>query len=121
MTSKILVHATHGQEDPERGDAAFHRRQCGRQRRSGGGGAAGRSTGSGWRRTATPTPSRRAGFPPLRDVIQAFVANGGQIWACGTCAKPRGIGEGDLVAGATIVTAAHVVEYLASGAAALTI
>ena len=25
-------------------------------------------------------------FQPLKEVIQSFLANGGQIWACGTCA-----------------------------------
>jgi hypothetical protein len=46
-------------------------------------------------------------------------ANGGQIWACGTCAKPRGITEDDLIEGARIVTASYVVQYLASGAASI--
>jgi intracellular sulfur oxidation DsrE/DsrF family protein len=35
---------------------------------------------------------------------------GGQIWACGACTKPRGIGEADLIPGAKIVTAANVVN-----------
>jgi uncharacterized protein len=61
-----------------------------------------------------------AGLPALADVMSQFVANGGRIWACGACTKPRGITQEDLVAGATIVTAAQVVELLASGAASLT-
>ncbi len=59
------------------------------------------------------------GFPPLREVLGSFVANGGQIWACGTCTKPRGITATDLVEGARIVTAANVVEYVAGGVATL--
>jgi predicted peroxiredoxin len=51
--------------------------------------------------------------------MQSFVANGGQIWVCGACAKPRGITEQDLIEGAKIVTAANAVQYLASGAASL--
>jgi predicted peroxiredoxin len=51
--------------------------------------------------------------------MQSFVKNGGQIWVCGACAKPRGITDKDLVEGAKIVTAASAVEYLASGAASL--
>lgn len=62
---------------------------------------------------------RKEGFPPLKEVMQSFLSNGGQIWACGTCAKPRGITEDDLVEGARIVTAAHVVQYIASGASAI--
>jgi predicted peroxiredoxin len=61
----------------------------------------------------------KEGFQPLADVMRSFVDNGGQIWACGTCAKPRGIGEADLIPGARIVTAANVVECLATGAASL--
>jgi uncharacterized protein len=59
------------------------------------------------------------GLPALRDVMTQFVAAGGRIWACGACTKPRGITQDDLVEGATIVTAAQVVELLASGAASL--
>jgi predicted peroxiredoxin len=58
---------------------------------------------------------QKEGFPVLKDVMQQFVANGGQIWACGTCAKPRGIAEADLINGARIVTAAYVIQHLAQG------
>ena len=61
----------------------------------------------------------KEGFPPLREVMQSFVANGGEIWACGTCTKPRGIGESDLIPGARIVTAAYVVEQMAAGASSI--
>lgn len=59
------------------------------------------------------------GFAPLKETLDSFVANGGKIWACGACAAPRGIAEADVIDGAKIVTAANVVEYLASGAASL--
>jgi predicted peroxiredoxin len=61
----------------------------------------------------------KEGFPPLRDVLRSYVANGGQIWACGTCTKPRGITEDRLIDGAKIVNAVSVVEYVASGAQTL--
>jgi predicted peroxiredoxin len=61
----------------------------------------------------------KEGFQPLKEVMQAFVANGGQVWVCGTCAKPRGITEADLIEGAHLVTAAYVVQYLASGATSI--
>jgi uncharacterized protein len=51
--------------------------------------------------------------------MQSFMNNGGQIWACGACTRPRGISDADLIEGARIVTAANAVEYLASGAASL--
>src|SRR4051812_13330951 len=62
---------------------------------------------------------QKEGFQPLKEVMDAFIANGGQIWACGTCAKPRGITETDLIQGAQVVTAAYVVKYIASGATSI--
>jgi predicted peroxiredoxin len=61
----------------------------------------------------------KEGFQPLKEVMGAFVGNGGQVWVCGTCAKPRGITEADLIEGAHIVTAAYVVQQMASGAATI--
>ena len=55
------------------------------------------------------------GMPPLSEVIASILANGGQIWACGACTKPRGIGEDDLIEGARIISAADVVAELAGG------
>jgi predicted peroxiredoxin len=120
MTSKIIVHATHGQEDPERATLPFIVANVAANADQE---AVVLLTIEGvWLATKGYADTiEKAGFPPLREVIQAFVANGGQIWVCGTCAKPRGISETDLIPRATIVTAAHVVDYLASGAATLTI
>jgi sulfur relay (sulfurtransferase) complex TusBCD TusD component (DsrE family) len=52
--------------------------------------------------------------------MRQFLDNGGQLWACGACTKPRGITEADLIPAARIVTADNVVEYMASGASTLT-
>src|ERR687886_41098 len=46
-------------------------------------------------------------------------ANGGRIWVCGACAKPRGITQEHLVEGAQIIGAATAVEALVSGAQTL--
>lgn len=62
---------------------------------------------------------QKEGFQPLKEVMDAFIANGGQIWACGTCTKPRAITEADLIQGAQVVTAAYVVQYVASGATSI--
>jgi len=56
------------------------------------------------------------GLPALADLYREFVANGGQVWLCGACTKPRGIGEDQLADGATIVGAARVVEEIVNGA-----
>jgi len=63
---------------------------------------------------------QHADNPPTGKILADYVANGGRIWACGACTAPRGITADDLVEGATIVTAANLVEALASGASTVT-
>jgi uncharacterized protein len=55
------------------------------------------------------------GMPPLREVLDSLLANGGEIWACGACTKPRGITEEDMIEGARIISAVDFVAELASG------
>jgi predicted peroxiredoxin len=59
---------------------------------------------------------QHADNPPTGKILADFVTNGGRVWACGACTGPRGITAEDLVDGATIVTAANLVEALADGA-----
>jgi len=112
--AKILVNCTHGKEDPERASLPFI---VGNVAASADQEAVVLLTIDGvWVATKGYADNiRKEGFPPLKDTLQSFVANGGQIWACGTCTKPRGISEADLIEGARIVTAAFIVEYLAQG------
>lgn len=60
------------------------------------------------------------GFAALGDLMEGFVEAGGSILVCSPCAKKRGIGEGDLVPGATIVGGATVIELMVNGAQTLT-
>ena len=55
------------------------------------------------------------GLPPLREVLDSLLANGGQVWACGACTKPRGITDEHLIEGARIISAADVVAELTDG------
>jgi predicted peroxiredoxin len=57
-----------------------------------------------------------AGLPKLCDLLAEFVQNGGRVWLCGACAKPRGITEDQLIEGVSIVGAAKVVEEVVAGA-----
>lgn len=58
------------------------------------------------------------GMPPLVDLVRRFVDGGGEIWLCSACATKRGItGDQELIAGATIVGAARIVEALTEGRA----
>src|SRR3984893_18261555 len=56
------------------------------------------------------------GLPKLCDLLREFVGNGGEVWLCGACTKPRGITEDDLAEGVRIIGAARVVEEVAAGA-----
>ena len=119
LMATIIVNATHGPEDPERATLAFI---TGNVAATADQDAIvlltieGAWLGVRGRADVVGYP----GMPALRDVMSQFVAAGGRIWACGACTKPRGITQDDLVEGATIVTAAQVVELLASGAGSLT-
>ena len=56
------------------------------------------------------------GFAPLRELMANFVKAGGTIWVCSPCFKRRKLDETKLVAGATIVGGAKLVEFLSQGA-----
>lgn len=116
--AKIMVNCTHGQEDPERATLAF---VVGNVAASADQEAVVLLTIDGvWNATRGYADKiQKEGFQPLQEVMKSFVSNGGQIWVCGACAKPRGITDKDLVEGAKFVTAANAVEYLVSGAASL--
>ena len=59
------------------------------------------------------------GLPVLKDLFGEFVGNGGEVWLCGSCTKPRGITEDQCAKGAKIVGAAKVVEEITNGARAV--
>ncbi len=116
--SKILVNVTHGKDDPERATLGMI---VGNVAATADQEVVVLLTIDGvWLATKGYADDvHKEGFQPLREVMQAYVANGGQLWACGACTKPRGIAQADLIEGAKIVTAANVVEYMASGASTL--
>ena len=116
--ARIMANCTHGKDDPERATLPFI---VGNVAATADQEAVVLLTMDGvWLATIGYAEGiQKEGFQPLEEVIQSFVANGGQIWACGACTKPRGITEADLIQGAKIVTAANVVEYMASGASTL--
>ncbi len=116
--AKLLINCTHGQEDAERATLAFI---VGNVAASADQEAVVLLTIEGVRNATRGYADDvcKEGFQPLKDVMQSFVSNGGKIWVCGACAKPRNITESDLIEGARIVTAASAVEYLTSGASSM--
>jgi predicted peroxiredoxin len=55
------------------------------------------------------------GYAPLDEIITNFVKNGGKIWVCGACSKPRNITAEQLIEGTVFVGAAAVVEAMVTG------
>jgi len=115
MSDLLIFNCTHGKDEPERATLPFV--------------AANIAAATGqlavvlctieavWLGTLGGTDGiAQPGLPVLEDLYREFIDNGGQVWLCGACAKPRGITEEQLVKGSTIVGAAKVVEEVAMGA-----
>ena len=116
--AKILIHNTHGKDDVERATLAFVVANVGL---SSGQEVTTLLTIDGvWVATQGYTDDLQAyGFAPLGELVQKFVANGGILWVCGACAKPRNITAEQLISGAQLVGAAAAIEALANGAQSL--
>ena len=115
MSEKLIFNCTRGKEDPERATLPFVVANIAA--------TAGQDAvvlctiEAVWLGTEGGTAGiAQAGLPALHDVYMEFVDNGGQVWLCGACTKPRGIGEHGLAKGASIVGAAKVVEEVVAGA-----
>jgi predicted peroxiredoxin len=58
---------------------------------------------------------REEGFAPLKELMENFVKAGGQIWVCSPCFARRKLDDKNLVAGATVVGGAKLIEFLSDG------
>lgn len=56
------------------------------------------------------------GMKPLDDVVQAYVDNGGILWVCKACADAKGVTADDLIDGAEIAGAGHLLGFVDNGA-----
>jgi predicted peroxiredoxin len=115
MSDKLIFNCTYGKEDPERATLPFVAANIAA--------AAGQEAivlctiEAVWLGTLGGTDGiAQPGLPKLGDLHREFIDNGGQVWLCGACTKPRGITDDQLARGATIVGAATVVEEIISGA-----
>ena len=114
----VLIHLSRGQEDVERATLAFVVANAGLT--AGQESTALLTLDAVWLATRGFTEGMQAsGFAPLGDVMKGFVENGGKLWVCGACAKPRGITADQLVDGAMVVGAVAAVEALVGGARSL--
>jgi len=51
-----------------------------------------------------------AGFPPLQDLLEAFLEQGGKLWVCDPCIKARQISKEDLIEEAEIMAGATLID-----------
>lgn len=115
MSDRLIFNCTYGPENPERATLPFLAANIAA--------AAGQDavvlctieavrlgTEGGTEGVASP------GLPVLTDLFAEFVSNGGTVWLCGACTKPRNITEDQVAKGAMIVGAAKVVEEMIAGA-----
>jgi len=115
MSGRMLFNCTHGREDPERALLPFVAANVAA--------TAGQqalvvcTVDAVWLGTADGAEGVCSkDLPPLAELLPTFLSNGGEVWLCGACTKPRGIAEGDCAEGVKIVGAATIIEAIASGA-----
>lgn len=59
------------------------------------------------------------GFKPPAELIESFVANGGQLIVCPPCFKTRGLAEDKFVGNCVLAVGARLVELFSQGAACI--
>ena len=57
---------------------------------------------------------------PLKELLQAFIERGGDVWACPPCTTARGYNQDCLIDGVVISGASVIFERISNGAATLT-
>ena len=118
MSELMIFNCTYGKDNPERATLPFLAANIAA--------TAGQKVAvvctieAAWLGTAGGTDGIHAeGLPPLAQIFAELVENGGEVWLCNACTKPRGITEEHVVPGASIVGAARVVEEIVNGAKAM--
>jgi len=115
MSDRLIFNCTHGKENPERATLPFVAANIAATARQEA--VVLCTIDAVWLGTEGGTDDvAYPGLPALRDLYGEFIDNGGQVWLCGACTKPRGISEDTLAKGSTIVGAAKVVEEVVAGA-----
>jgi len=119
MSDRLIFVCSHGRDDPERAIVTF---AAANTAAIAGQTATVLCTVDGvWLGTEGGTEGMEMeGMPSISDLLGEFLANGGDLWLCGVCTRPREITEEQLIKGATIVGAAKVIEEVTLGAKTIT-
>lgn len=101
---KMLIIATHGAENPEKATVPFVMGTAAQ--------ASGIKVKIGFQANAVMLAKKDClphifapNFPPLEELVNAFVEAGGEILLCGPCVKSRKLDEADFIPSAKIVNA----------------
>ena len=62
-----------------------------------------------------------APFPKLADMIDELISNGGELWTCVHCFGHRNLHHDEIVAGSVVTDGERLIEWLAEGAATLSL
>ncbi len=110
MSEKLVIMVTHGPEEPERATIPFVLATAAQ--------ASDVEALLGFQAEGVLLAKKGVadevsapGFPPLKDLLAAYLEAGGKMFVCGPCIKSRGINpETDFVDGAKVVNAATFVK-----------
>jgi predicted peroxiredoxin len=112
-SKKMVVIATHGDEDPERATIPFVMANAGLASDTDVSIIL-QTTGVNLAVKGYVKHVRAESFPPLTDLLKSFMELGGKLLVCAPCIKARAITEDELVEGAKIIAAASVVAETTS-------
>jgi len=106
----LFLMCTHGPEDPERATIPFVMATAAQasevEVRIGF-----QANGVMLIRKGCPEHVFASGFPPLKDLMDIYLENGGQLLVCGPCVQSRKINpKEEFIEGATIVSAATLIK-----------
>lgn len=60
-----------------------------------------------------------APFQPVKDILQAFIENGGKIKVCSACMEHNSISKEDVLEQAEVINADDVIDFLTQAASTL--
>ncbi len=110
MAEKLVLMCTHGPEDAERATIPFVLATAAQ--------ASDVDVVMGFQATGIIVVTKgeaehicAPGFPPLKQLLDAYLEAGGKLYACGPCLNSRQYKPDDLIEGATIVNAASFVKH----------
>ncbi len=119
MAEKIVIMCTHGPEDPERATIPFVIATAAQ--------ASEVEVVVGFQASGVMLVRKgcaehvfAAGFPPLKELMDAYVAAGGKLYVCGPCVQSRKLDpKNDFIEHATVINAATFVKEITEATNAL--